>query len=383
MDNSLIDRIRESTDIVQIISSYLPLKRVGTNWRGVCPFHKDTHPSLFVSQPKQIFKCFACGKAGNAFTFVQEYEHLSFIEAVKELAKRSGIPVPEYEKTKVVSTRRDQLLQVYKAAGEFFGKNLFEHGQNVLDYLAERKISAETAKKLELGYALNSEKALINHLMKQGFGVALLKESGLFYSASGGLGDFFKDRLIFPIHNSIGQVLAFGGRSLSPDAKAQKLYQFPARNSIPRANELYGLFKSKYEIGRENYALVCEGYFDFLRVYGSGFLNCVATLGTALTEEQIYLLVRYTHKIYMLYDGDNAGKKAAIRGALLCLSKGLSPHVIELPQGHDPDTFILEHGAEALKARIKSALHIIEYYASPKAQNWNLREDRTTLMRCV
>jgi len=374
MDNSLIDRIREASDIVQVISSYIPLKRAGSNFRGVCPFHKDTHPSLNVSQSKQIFKCFACGKAGNVFTFVQEYERLSFMEAVKVLAGRAAIQIPEFDKTKVVSTKRDQLIQVYAMTRDFYADCLFKHGKGVLDYLAERKLSAETAKQLELGYALNSEKGLLNHLLKQGFGVSLLKESGLFSNVQGNMIDFFRDRLMFPIHDSTGKVLAFGGRTLNDGSPIGKYINSPGTELYTKGNELYGLFKSKYELGKDNSVLVCEGYFDFLRVYESGFKNSVASLGTALTDEQIYLLARYTENIYMLYDGDKAGRKAAVRAALLCISKGLNPQIIELPDKQDPDTFILEFGPEELKKRIASALPAIDYIASSDALEIPVKE---------
>lgn len=363
MDNSLIEQIRRSNDIVDVIQGYLPLKHVGANWRGICPFHQDTNPSLYVSQPKQIFKCFACGKAGNVFSFVQEYEKLTFFEALKKLAQRASITIPDSDRTKTVSTKRDQLLQVYTTARDFFAQNLFQHGQNVLDYLSNRSFNPETAKTLELGYALNSEKALLNHLLKEGHSVSLLKESGLFGNYSGNLVDFFRGRLMFPIHNNIGEVIAFGGRVLEEGGTAGKYVNSTGTELYTKGHELYGLFKTKYEISKAGSALISEGYFDFLRLYEAGFLNSVASLGTSLTEDQIYLLSRYATRIYMLYDGDAAGIKSAVRGALLCLSKGLEAHIIELPDKHDPDSFILEKGPEALHERIAAARPVIRYIA--------------------
>ncbi len=363
MDNSIIDQVRQSNDIVDVINSYVPLKRSGSNWKGICPFHNDTNPSMQVSQTKQIFKCFACGKAGNVFTFVQEYERLTFMEAVKKLAQRTGIALPQYEKTKTVSTKRELLKHAYKSAKDHFCENLFTHGSSVLTYLNERKISSETAKQLELGYALNSEKGLLNHLLKEGITVSLLKESGLFGNYSGNLVDLFRERLMFPIHNNIGEVIAFGGRILSSKSEAGKYINSPGTELYTKGKELYGLFKTKYEIGKAKYAIVCEGYFDFLRLYEAGFVNSVASLGTALTEDQIYLLARYCDKIYMLYDGDKSGRSAAVRGALLCLGKGLNPFIVELPKDHDPDTFILEQGKDALQEKIDSAQSLIAYYA--------------------
>lgn len=364
MDNSVIDQVRQSNDIVEVISSYLPLKKTGSNFRGICPFHNDTNPSMHVSQQKQIFKCFSCGKAGNVFTFVQEYEKLTFMEAVKKLAQRSGISLPQYEKTKTVSTKRELLLHAYKSAKEYFADNLFNHGSSVLEYLKERNFSSETAKQLELGYALNSEKGLLNHLLKEGINVTLLKESGLFGNYQANLVDLFRERLMFPIHNNIGEVIAFGGRILNSKSEAGKYINSPGTELYTKGKELYGLFKTKYEIGKAKSVLVCEGYFDFLRLYESGFHNSVASLGTALTEDQIYLLARYCENVYMLYDGDKSGQKAALRGALLCLGKGLNPFVVNLPPEHDPDTFILKEGKAALQDRIERAQTAIQYYAT-------------------
>jgi DNA primase len=363
MDKSLIDQVRQSNDIVEVVQSYLPLKHAGTNWRGVCPFHQDTRPSLYVSQPKQMYKCFACGKGGNVFTFVQDYERISFIEAVKKLAQRAGITIPEYERTKTVSTKRDQLLLIYKTAGEFYIQNLFKHGTQVLDYLKGRQISPETAKALSLGYALNSDKGLLNHLMKEGHAIALLKESGLFGNYAGGMVDQFRDRLMFPIHDNVGEVIAFGGRALAADSPS-KYMNSPGTELYTKGKELYGLHKTKYNISKQDHALICEGYFDFLRLYESGIDNAVATLGTALTEDQIYLLNRYSRRVYMLYDGDSAGINNAVRGGLLCLAKGMEAFIVELPSKEDPDTFILKEGVDALKERIKAARPLAAFMAA-------------------
>ncbi len=363
MDNNLIDEIRRSNDIVDVIGSYIALKKAGNSYRGLCPFHNDSHPSLNVSQPKQIFKCFACGKAGNVFNFVQEYEKLTFMEALKKLAERAGITLPDRDKTTVVSTKRALLLQVYRLAKDFFANNLFEHGQQVLEYLSERQISAETAKTLELGYALNSNSSLKNHLLKAGINPSLLKESGLFGIYQGNLIDQFRDRLMFPIHSNTGEVIAFGGRILSSTAEGGKYINSPGTELYTKGKELYGLFKTKYDIGKADAALVCEGYMDFLRLYESGISNCVASLGTALTEDQIYLLGRYTQNIFMLYDGDQAGQKAALRAGLLILSKGFNPRIVVLPDQEDPDSFLLNYGKDALLDFVTHAHNLISFMA--------------------
>ncbi len=368
MDRNIIEQVKQSNDIVEVVQSYLPLKHVGSNWRGICPFHNDTNPSLYVSQPKQMFKCFACGKAGNVFTFVQDYEKLTFFEALKKLAQRAGIAIPDSDRTKTISTKRDQLLQIYTTARDFFTANLFEHGKPVLDYLKGRSLSPETARTLELGYALNSEKALLNHLLKEGHSVSLLRDSGLFGNYSGNLVDFFRNRLMFPIHNNIGEVIAFGGRVLDPESNLGKYVNSSGTELYTKGKELYGLFKTKYEISKAGFALVCEGYFDFLRLYEGGFRNSVASLGTSLTEDQIFLLSRYTHRVYMLYDGDPAGIRSALRGALMCLSKGLEAFIIELPGKHDPDTFLLEKGQDALQERIDAARGVVRFLAEDEGK---------------
>jgi len=374
MDNSLIDQIRSANDIVDLVQSYIPLKHVGTNWRGICPFHNDTRPSFYVSQPKQIYKCFACGKAGNVFTFVQDYEKLSFIEAVKKLAQRVGIQVPERERTSVASTKRQQLIQVYKSAAEFFSQMLFEHGENALDYLKKRSFDPQTAKDLSLGYALPSQKALLNHLMKEGYGVSLLKESGLFGEYSGALQDLYRDRLIFPIHNNTGDVIAFGGRIMEPRDNVGKYINSPGTELYTKGKELYGLYKTKYNISKMDYSLVCEGYFDFLRLYESGFSNAVASLGTALTEDQVYLLNRFSKNAVMLYDGDAAGIKAAIRGGLACISKGMQVKIAIFPPGEDPDSFILAKGKDAMQALIDQASDIISFMATSEQTQSPVKE---------
>lgn len=374
MDNNLIDQIRAANDIVDVVQSYIPLKHVGANWRGICPFHQDTRPSMYVSQPKQIFKCFACGKAGNVFTFVQDYEKLNFMEAVKKLAARVGIQVPDRDRTTVVSTKRQQLLQVYKSAAEFFSEMLFAHGEQALEYLQKRQFSPQTARELALGYALPSQKALLNHLMKEGYGVSLLKESGLFGLYSGAMQDLYRDRLIFPIHNNSGDVIAFGGRIMEAKENVGKYINSPGTELYTKGKELYGLFKTKYNISKQDLSLVCEGYFDFLRLYESGFDNAVASLGTALTEDQVYLLNRFSKNVCMLYDGDKSGIAAAIRGGLSCISKGMQVSIASFPDGHDPDSFILAEGKAAMQQVIHDAQDIISFMANSEKLELPIKE---------
>lgn len=363
IDNQIIEQVRRANNIVHVIQEYMPLQKAGSNWRGLCPFHQDTNPSLNVSETKQIFKCFACGKGGNAFTFLQEYEKISFIEAVRKLATRAGITLPEYKSTKRINTKRDQLLLIYQTARDFFTENLFRYGEKVLGYLKNRQFSPETAKSLELGFALNGEKALLNHLMKEGHSVDILKESGLFGNYSGNLVDLFRNRLMFPIHNSSGDVIAFGGRVMDDNTPGGKYVNSPTTELFTKGRELYGFYKTKYDIHKADRVLICEGYFDFLRLYEYGFNTCVATLGTALTTEQIQLLYPYTKRVYMLYDADEAGIRNAIRASSLCLGRQMYPYVVQLPDGEDPDSFLLAHGKDELQKLIDRAPSLISFLA--------------------
>ncbi len=361
MDNSVIEQIRDSNNIVDVISAYLPLKRSGANYKGVCPFHDDRNPSMMVSEQKQIFKCFVCGKGGNVFTFVQEYEKISFMEAVKKLAQRVGITVKETMNDKRAESKKTKLINIYRIANEYFVNNLKEFGDDVYKYLSNRQISKELADKLELGYALDSFTGLLNQVKREDIPNEIIIESGLFKESNKGKYDAFRNRLMFPIHSHTGQIVAFGGRQLDDQEMGAKYINSPTTELYTKGNELYGLFLTKYEIAKVNFAIICEGYLDFLRLYSYGFTNSVAALGTALTEKQLSLLSRYSKNIYLLYDGDDAGRKATISSGLKCIELGLNAKVISLPQGDDPDSILLKEGKDYLDKLIEKPLPFIKY----------------------
>ncbi len=361
MDNSLIEQIRDSNNIVDVISAYLPLKRSGANYKGLCPFHDDKHPSMMVSEQKQIFKCFVCGKGGNVFTFVQEYEKITFIEAVTKLAQRVGITVKETAKDKRAVSKKTKILDVYRLANEYYVNNLKEYGQDVYKYLENRGISQDLANKLELGYALDSFTGLLNQVKREDIAQEIIGDSGLFKDSNKGRYDAFRNRLIFPIHSHTGQIVAFGGRQLSDEDKGGKYINSPTTEVYTKGNELYGFFLTKYDIAKVNYAIISEGYLDFLRLYSEGFTNSVAALGTALTEKQLTLLSRYTKNVYLLYDGDDAGRKAAISSGLKCIEMGLTAKVVVLPQGEDPDSILLNKGKEYLQKLIDKPLAFLSF----------------------
>ncbi len=364
MEQSLIEEIRQANNIVDVISSYIPIKKSGASFKALCPFHDDKHPSMMISPQKQIFKCFVCGKGGNVFTFVQEYEKITFMEAVRKLAERVGITIKETKQAKVVRTRNQLLLEVYDSTKEYFKNNLHKFGDSVLEYLVNRGIDKDVITNFDIGYSLNSFTGLKSYLLKQHFGTDILKESGLFGFNQNGAFDLFRERLMFPIHSASGKVVAFGGRKLSDDQPGGKYINSPTTPLYTKGRELYGFFLTKFEINKLDYAIVCEGYMDFLRLYSSGYKNCVASLGTALTEDQLKLLKQFSTRIYMAYDGDDAGVKAAIRGATIALGAGFKPFIIEMPTGEDPDSFLLKNGNESFKTLIEKALPFVEFYSS-------------------
>ncbi|MBT3755475.1 MAG: DNA primase [Candidatus Cloacimonetes bacterium] len=358
MDQHLIDEILERNDIVDVINSYIPLKKTGSNFKARCPFHDEKTASFVVSPQKQIYKCFGCGKGGNVITYVQDFEKISFPEALRKLASRAGITVKQSMQSKNKDSKRDLIYKIYELTTGFFYKNLVEHGSSALEYLAERDITDETIKKFNLGFALDSFGGLRNYLLKNDINEKILPTTGLFTAKNT---DLFRDRIMFPIHSSSGKVVAFGGRKLDDDKLGGKYVNSPTTDIYTKGNELYGLFDTKYTISKKDHVLICEGYTDFLRLYENGYTNSVASLGTALTDSQISVLSRFTENIYMLYDGDGSGRKAAIRAAGRVLGKGCNVKIIGLPEEHDPDSYIRNNGAASMQKMIDKAKPIAEF----------------------
>lgn len=361
IDSNLIEQVRQSNDIVDIISTYIPLKKSGSNYKGLCPFHEDRNPSLMVSETKQIFKCFVCGKAGNVITFVMEMEKISYIEAVKKLAQRVGITIPDSYKKNPQETIRTKIIKVYEESKNYYVDNLVKFGKSEIDYLVNRGISKELVSKFNIGLSLNSYTGLLNHLQRHKFDNEILISSGLVKEGKRGLFDYIRDRIMFPIHSISGQIVAYGGRKVQVEKGEPKYINSPTTDIYTKGNELYGLFLSKYEINKHNSAMICEGYIDFLRLYSEGFTNSVASLGTALTVKQIKLLSRYSRNILLMYDGDNAGRKANVQNGLLCIEQGLRPKVVPFPDGEDPDSYILKFGKDSFQELVNKAIPYLTY----------------------
>jgi len=376
MDQHIIDEIIERNDIVDVISSYIPLKKVGSNFKARCPFHEEKTASFVVSPKKQIYKCFGCGKGGNVITYVQEFEKISFPEALRKLAARAGITVKQTMQSKGKDSKRDLIYKIYELTTGYFYKNLVEHGSSALEYLAERDIKNETIKKFKLGFALNSSGGLRNYLLKNDINEKIFATTGLFTSNNT---DLFRERIMFPIHSSSGKVVAFGGRKLYENQSGGKYVNSPTTDIYTKGNELYGLFNTKYTISKKDHALICEGYTDFMRLYENGFTNSVASLGTSLTDSQISVLSRFTENIYMLYDGDNSGRKAAVRVAGKMLGKGLNVKIIGLPKTDDPDSYIRNNGATSMQEMIDKAKPLAEFLKDDKVIGVNKKAKLSVL----
>ena len=356
MDSAQIDQIRERNNIIDVIGSYFPLKKMGSNYKARCPFHDEKTASFVVSEKKQIYKCFGCGAAGNVISFVMEYEKISFIEAMKKLALRVGIDVAVSSSVqKKENSKRDLIYKVYELATHHFKDNLVRYGSEAKNYLGARLISEETIKKFEIGYAMDSFGGFKNYLMKNAITEDIFEHTGLFGQGQNGSYDLFRNRLMFPIHDVHGKVVAFGGRVLSKDQGGGKYVNSPTTQIYIKGNELYGLFNTRHAIGRKDFSIICEGYTDFIRLYEYGFDNSVASLGTSLTEKQVRLLGRYSNNFYLLYDGDKAGIKAAVRAAANIMKEGFTVKIISLPIDEDPDSFLIKNGEDKLQELIDDA----------------------------
>jgi len=354
----LIEEIQSRCDIVEIIGAYIPLKRAGANYKALCPFHNEKTPSFVISPSKQIYHCFGCGAGGNVIKFVMEHERLEFIDAVKMLAEKAGIVIPEKQLTKEESASKN-LWSVNKAASELFSQWLYstEKGRIAYSYLKKRGIKDETIKKFSLGYAPGNGE-LIRELTKKGFTTDILLKAGLVVKTSRGIGDMFRNRLMFSVFNPLGKVVGFSGRVL--DDGLPKYLNTPETFIFHKGKILYGIHASKADIINEGRVVICEGYFDFLRVYQEGLRAVAASQGTAFTLDHVSLIRRFASTIIICFDGDSAGNKASTSGIQMFLEEGMQVRVVELPKGYDPDTFIQDKGIAEFKKLVDNAKDILD-----------------------
>lgn len=360
IDQPTIDRILDAANIVDVVSEFVTLRKRGVNYVGLCPFHTDKTPSFYVSPAKNICKCFACGEGGTAVHFIMKHEQLNYFDALRYLAKKYNIEIQEREltdKEKQRKSDRESMLIVNSWAQQYFTTQLYEHieGKTVgLRYFAERGFREDTIRKFQLGYSLDQRDALYKEAKKNGYKKEFLEKTGLVIAYdNGGVNDRFRGRVIFPVHTLSGKVVAFGGRVLKKDEKTAKYVNSPESEIYHKSNELYGIFFAKQAIVKADCCFLVEGYTDVISMHQAGIENVVASSGTALTQGQIRLIHRFTSNITVLYDGDAAGIKAALRGIDLLLEDGMNVKVVLLPDGEDPDSFARKHNASQFAEFIK------------------------------
>jgi DNA primase len=363
------DELRNQADILRVIGDYISLKKKGTNYWACCPFHHEKTPSFSVNPTKQFFKCFGCGKAGDVFTFVMEIEGCPFPEAVKTVAAKCGVTIPvsatkgDSRESEERDRQRSELLQFNQWATEFFEENLNQtaEGKRALNYLSQRGVSEDTRRAFRLGFAPNSWDAMGNFLRSRGASRTQIERSGLVSLKENGTGfyDRFRNRLIFPICDAQGRVVAFGGRILGEGEP--KYLNSPETVLYTKGQHLYGLNQSRDAIRRRDFVILVEGYLDFLIPYQAGVKNLVASLGTALTENQIRLLARYTRRIVVNFDPDSAGVKATKRSLELLLAEGFRVNVLTLPDNLDPDEYIRAQGSEGYLRLLKNSQPFLDY----------------------
>ena len=349
-----VQQIVASIDIIEIISSFVSLKRRGANYLGLCPFHDEKTPSFTVSPSKEIYKCFGCGRSGNTITFLMEHEKYSYVESLRWLAEKYNIPIEETESSpehKAQLQTAESLFVINNFAKDFFVNTLFQtaEGKSVgLAYLKERGFRENTIKTFDIGYC-PSDDEFAGAAVENQFNKELLLKSGLVTSRDGNLRDNYRQRIIFPIHNQSGKVIGFGARLIRKNDKAPKYINTPENEIYVKSKILYGLWQARQEIGKKDECLLVEGYTDVVALHQAGIQNVVASGGTSLTHDQLRLIKKITNHLTIFYDGDAAGVAATLRGLDLALEEGLTVKIVTLPVSEDPDSYLKNNGAAALE----------------------------------
>ncbi|MYB26216.1 MAG: DNA primase [Candidatus Dadabacteria bacterium] len=368
---SAIADIKAKLSIVDVIQGFVSLKKSGKNHIGLCPFHDDNNPSMHVNDEKGFFHCFSCGAGGDVFGFLMRYSNISFPEALKELAQKAGVRLPaprprtKSEKKKEATSAR--FFKINSLVCSFYSNNLRSSGKNsarAREYLESRGISSEIIEEFKLGFAPDRWDATVKFASKNNIGVKELEELGLVIARESGSGhyDRFRNRIIFPITEITGRICGFGGRTLSEDESKQPKYMnSPESPVFDKRSVLYGLYHSKSEIVRKRKAVLVEGYMDFIKLYANGIRNVVATLGTAFTNEHARFLRRFCEEVVIVYDGDTAGIRSAVRAGEILLEQGISSSICRIPDGLDPDDYLEEYGPESLAELIAAAVDVSDF----------------------
>ncbi len=371
--DDLIEEVRTRNDVVDLIGNYIKLTKKGSSYFGLCPFHNEKSPSFSVSRDKQMYYCFGCGAGGNVFTFVMEYENYTFVEAVKYLAERAGMKLPEAEVTeaeKQARNRRQKLLDIHKEAARYFYYQLKSPGgANARNYFGQRRLDSDTIARFGLGYSNPYRDDLYQFLRSKGYGDSLLKDSGLVtIDEKYGAHDKFWNRVMFPIMDVNNKVIGFGGRVLGEGTP--KYLNSPETMLFDKSRNLYGLNFAR--TSRQSFMIICEGYMDVIAMHQAGFTNAVASLGTAFTLQHGILLKRYTEEVLLAYDSDEAGVKAILRALPILRSAGLRIRVIHMDPYKDPDEFIKNLGVDAFKERIEQAENSFMFEVSVLEKSYDL-----------
>ena len=354
----LLEEIKTRIDIVDFISEYVQLKKSGQNFKALCPFHSEKTPSFMVNPSKQIFHCFGCGVGGDVVSFLMKYENIPFNEALRNVAKKAGIDLREFKFDKEHTEKRERILQINREAMNFFIKNL-KGSEKAKTYLRKRGIEEDSLKGFSIGYATAERDGLIKHVKKMGYSDSVIKEAGLAVSYEKDSRDIFRERIIFPIFNNQGDIVAFGGRVL--DDSLPKYLNSPETGVFKKSETLFGLNLAKEEIRRKEYSLIVEGYLDTIVCHQYGFKNTVAPLGTALTSKQLQKLKPLTGRIVLVFDNDDAGVAAAKRSLTILFENNFRAKVLLLPEGEDPDSFLRKKGSQPFKEMLSNEMSAIEF----------------------
>ena len=365
VSQEIIERVRDASDILDVVSKYVDLKKRGQNYFGLCPFHNEKTPSFSVAPAKEIFHCFGCGTGGSTIDFIMEYEKIGFIEAVQRLGEQYGI---EVQLTQIKGGKElfSNLYELHEMAMTLYQKNLFsEKGKSVLSYLSDRGLEKEILEQFKIGLAYETWDELLTLAKKKKMSNETLEKTGLFLKTEKGTFDRFRKRIMFPIFNTAGRVVAFGGRALDPEDPAKYLNS-PETPLYRKRDFFYGLHSARQPIREYGYAIFVEGYMDFLQLFQAGIQNVIALSGTALTERHALQIRKFTHRAVLAYDGDSAGIDASVRAGYLLLRFGIEPQVVHIPDGMDPDDWVRKSGADELKEAVDKAVPVLPFHIQTK-----------------
>ncbi len=365
VSQEIIERVRDASDILDVVSKYVDLKKRGQNYFGLCPFHNEKTPSFSVAPAKEIFHCFGCGTGGSTIDFIMEYEKIGFIEAVQRLGEQYGIEV-QLTQAKGGKELFSNLYELHEMAMTLYHKNLYsEKGKSVLSYLSDRGLEKEILEQFKIGLAHESWNELLTLAKKKKMSNETLEKTGLFLKTEKGTFDRFRNRIMFPIFNTAGRVIAFGGRALDPEDPAKYLNS-PETPLYRKRDFFYGLHSARQPIREHGYAIFVEGYMDFLQLFQAGIQNVIALSGTALTERHALQIRKFTHRAVLAYDGDSAGIDASVRAGYLLLRFGIEPQVVHIPDGMDPDDWVRKSGADELKEAVDKAVPVLPFHIQTK-----------------